>query len=735
MRRILTSVDFSKAVTIGIAVTVPLLLGIRIGKIEGGLAVALGAFWSSPSDISGSYRHKALGILFSVVLIMAVSLMGGYLHYETWLPLPVLGLLSFAIAFISVYGPRASLISFSGLSALVLSFANDHQGFAVYQYALLAGVGGIWYLLLATLWYWIHPTEDTEEVLSDIYRLTAEFLKTRGKLVGAQDDRQDLQSRLRALQADLTERHEVLREILLTSGKGSGRSNYSERRFLVFAQLVEMLETAIANPVNYDRMDELFREHPEFIKSFQDLIFEMSDQLLRIAEAGKNARWLPANHSLAKSLEKVRKEIAGFRIEHGTANREEFFILQNFLGYQEKQFRKLEKIAGFLGNPDLGKDQFIGREVIRRFVVPQSYDPVLLLRNLSWRSDIFRHSLRLSVTLMVGYVLGTLFAFQNPYWILLTIVVIMRPNYGLTKTRSKDRIIGTLIGAAVAYLTILLVHNEQLYGVLAVLSLIIAFTMVQRNHRASATFITLTVIFVYAIIQPDIVTVIKFRILDTLLGAALSSAAISWLWPAWGFREIRKDTESTVKANRDFLGQVVDFYQQKGSIPTAYRVARKEAFLQTSNLKSAFQRMAEEPVSKQKNLEEIYELVELNHTFLASLASISTYAQNHPTTEASEMFKATAARIHENLSNVLLSLKGQVPPEAQGPDDVVFFEDQFQRFQLYHQEILEATDSTHQGNVSQEAYLVWEQLRWLLALSGNMIRVTSAGSFRDSVRT
>ncbi|MFV0573103.1 MAG: hypothetical protein ACK5M1_11815 [Xanthomarina gelatinilytica] len=44
-------------------------------------------------------------------------------------------------------------------------------------------------------------------------------------------------------------------------------------------------------------------------------------------------------------------------------------------------------------------------------------------------------------------------------------------------------------------------------------------------------------------------------------------------------------------------------------------------------------------------MDKIYELVELNHTFLSSLASLSTYIQNHPTTEASEMFKAATHKI------------------------------------------------------------------------------------------
>jgi uncharacterized membrane protein YccC len=62
-------------------------------------------------------------------------------------------------------------------------------------------------------------------------------------------------------------------------------------------------------------------------------------------------------------------------------------------------------------------------------------------------STMFRHSLRLTIAIVFAYLLGFL-DIQNTYWILLTVIV-MRPSYGLTKERSKDRIIGTPIGAAV----------------------------------------------------------------------------------------------------------------------------------------------------------------------------------------------------------------------------------------------------------------------------------------------
>lgn len=718
----LKSNDFSKAVLIGIAITLPIVFGLVFNQLEIGLAIGFGAFWCSPSHVSGKLTHKINGILLSALLIMIVSFLGGYLHYQTWLIIPVLGFLTFSIAFISVYGFRASLISFSGLLALVLSFAHISETLEMYEYAFLIGLGGLWYLLLVVIWYFINPKAHTEEILAETFLLTAAFLETRGKLVGPQPNRDELQTKLLDLQAELVERHATLREILIQSRKKSGLSHYKGKRLLVFVQLVEILEAAIANPVNYDKMDVFLKYHPNYVKSFQDFIFEVAKQLKSISKTRYNKRQLPNNKQLILYLERLEQEVEALKNSNNKSDYEGFLILQNYLEYQKKQFLKIKRIKWLLGNPNMDTKDFIDSNESRRFIVSQDYSLNILLRNLSFKSNIFKHSLRLAVTVVLGYILGHVFAFQNPYWILLTIIVIMRPSYGLTKVRSKDRIIGTLIGGAVAAGMVLLIQNPYLYAVLGIGSLIIAFSMVQRNYKASATFITLSVVFIYGIIEPDISTVIQYRIIDTVLGAALSYVAMLFLWPAWSFLDIHETIEMSVQANKDFLNEIGLYYEQKGQVPTSYKVARKTAFLETSNLNSAFQRMAQEPKSKQKHLDKIYELVELNHTFLSSLASLSTYIQNHPTTEASEMFKEATHKIDNYLSLVLKTLQKEVPEELAHLVQKALSENE----QLINDMTFLNPKDKHLERQYQEFHLVWEQLQWLYAISRNMLKITSS---------
>jgi hypothetical protein len=155
-------------------------------------------------------------------------------------------------------------------------------------------------------------------------------------------------------------------------------------------------------------------------------------------------------------------------------------------------------------------------------------------------------------------------------------------------------------------------------------------------------------------------------------------------------------------------------------------VARKEAFSETSKLSSAFQRMTQEPISKQRETEKIYELVVLNHSFLASLASLSTYIQHHKTTEASEHFKVVTDKIEKNLERVLQCLNDKdCDGTKKTSDSDLLFEEQLPKFNF-----LESMNVASQDNETvrdlQEAHLVWEQLKWLFSISGTMLKLAAS---------
>lgn len=149
---------------------------------------------------------------------------------------------------------------------------------------------------------------------------------------------------------------------------------------------------------------------------------------------------------------------------------------------------------------------------------------------------MLRHALRLSLAIVFGFLIGSILDLKNAYWIVLTIIVIMRPNYGLTKERSKNRIIGTIIGAVIATIIILITQNTIVYMVLAVISLTFAFSLIQQSYKAGAAFITLNIVFVYALLDPNAFSVIQYRVIDTIIGAGIALLANYVVFPSWEYK-------------------------------------------------------------------------------------------------------------------------------------------------------------------------------------------------------
>jgi len=665
-----------------------------MGQLEIGMAMAVGALLSSPSDVPGNQKHRFNGILLSIGIAVLASLAGAYLHLSFWPTLIFLGLTMFVLAYLAVFGFRASLVGFSGLLAIILSFANLSKELSIAEKALYIGVGGLLYLLLTVLWQKLNPKGQTEQFLSETIELTGNYLEVRAKLISSKSNREDLQKELLLLQGTLIEKQNLLREILISKRKSSGNSNYQNKRLLIFINLVDILELAIANPVNYDSLEVLSTKHPEEISAFQDLIYGLSDHLKRLSGRAQIKTYFKGVSPLETQLRNLKVQIDSLKAAE--TNKESYLFFSSFYNFYENQTQKVRRIEALLKN---NKEKVVVDSVnVQKFLSVQEYDPKLLLEHFHIKSPIFRHSLRLAIVVLVGYTVGVQFALQNAYWILLTIVVILRPNYGLTKSRSLQRIAGTLIGAGIASVIVLTIHSTALYATLAILTLVLAFAMVQKNYKTAAAFITISVVFIYALLKADILQVIQYRIIDTLIGAGLATLGGLFLWPTWEMHNIRSVMAESMLANQKYFRVILEFLNSGNNNKTQYKLARKEAFIENSNLGAAFQRMTQEPKFKQKNIDLVYEIVALNNSLLATLASIGSYLQTHPV--------ASDVEIAERIKKIQTSID----------DSIAFLDNEklTNTIELAGHKLSQEITS----KLSEESAAIFDQqLKWLLSIS------------------
>ncbi len=694
----------------------------NLGLLEIGVSMAMGSLLSSPSDVAGSFKHKVMGIMAAAFLGGISFCIAGYASQFSWAVPPMLLVMMFCIAYLSVYGFRASLVTFAGLLAVVLSFANISSEIEIWQKSILIFGGGIFYMLISIAWYLLKPERASEQQIAETMELTADYLRLRIRLLDPESDLENIQKELFQKQTELNEHHESLRELLITFRMSSGSSGYTRKRLLIFIDLVDMLELAMANPIDYPQMRKVLDSDFIELKVFKEFSLKMAEQLDRIALSVHKNSTMPEN-KLSEELKKVENSLLKYRDTINISEkRESMLVLRNFYDYQVRQSQKINNIDRVLRNLE-GKKRIFKDKDVQQFLTQQEYSFKTLRTNFQFNSSIFRHALRLAIVVLVGYLLGSYFSVQNAYWILLTIVVIMRPNYGLTKQRTRKRIVGTLIGGAMAIGIVFITQNTTVYAILGILSLTLAFSLIQRNYTTAAMFITLSIIFIYALLQPEVLNVIQFRILDTVIGAGLAGLGNFILWPKWELKELNNVIGNSINSNIGYLEEIDDYYHKKENLPISYRLARKKAFLDMGELSGAFQRMTQEPKSQQKQLSLIYEIVGLNHTFLSALASMGSYIRNHPTSKASSDFEMYTKTIVFNLKNSVRLLEHESREQKEHEGISKAGKALHRRFDEMaterDREISEGKaqiDEDTRLNL-QEAHLITGQLEWLLDIS------------------
>jgi uncharacterized membrane protein YccC len=727
------SANFDRGIRLGVSVAIPFILLYFLGYFEYAPAVVVGAFLNTPGDIAGSKKRKVYAILISIVLTMLITAL--ILFSKPILPLLllVLALVSFAVSLISVYGFRASLVSFSGLLAMVIAFAVEKESTQdiLIQVGLM-GVGGIWYLAVSAIFEKIAPKKAQNQLLSDTLLLIGEYLKLRAKLLTKKEKRDERIKQTLALQNQINEKQETLRESLLTARKRSGSSRYDEKQLLIFISSIKIFELIEAKHLDYDRIDEVFGNHKKFLKASKKLNKIMGNHLIILSELLIQNDKIPNKDTLLKALSKANKSITNYiKFAKLPKAREGALLLKNLYDYQDQLLEEIRNIRRLMSNAREVYHIPLKKEESNQFLTLQEYRLNILLENFSFKSALFRHSFRFMIAIVFGYLLGFLLNIQNTYWILLTIVVIMRPSYGLTKERSKDRIIGTLIGAVIAVVIVFMTQNTIIYGILAYISLILAFSLIQQNYKSAAAFVTISIIFVYSLMNPNTFEVIQYRVLDTIIGALIAVVANYLILPSWEVNNLSNILLNALKMNKSYLLAMQKLYQNPEKNKLSYNLSRKDAFLAVGNLNGSFQRLTQDPKSKQKEFQLIYEIVTLNQTIISAIASIGNFIIHHQTTPASKEFNLLISEISDRIEMSYQNITSNEAKQKINTKTVEKAEHKLldtyeQLSKLRDENIKKGKTELDQETLDhlQEAYLISNHMSWLKSLSENLNKTT-----------
>ena len=574
----------------------------------------------------------------------------------------------------AVYGARGSSVGLAALLVMILNLQHPLYGKDILLNALYISLGGIWYMIFSLTLQKIRPYKLIQQILGDSIQYTAAYLKLRALFYEKDSNYGDTHKLLLLQQAKIQEAQTLVSELLFKTRTIVKESTHTGRILvMIYLDTADLFESVMTSYQQYQQLHQYF-DATTILEEIKDLIADLANELNEIGTAVKSGTVSQPHVTLEEKVKKVREHFNELRRSYMTADNVDGFLnLGRIIGNVEDLNNRILHLHHYTTY-----DKRIKRNTEQQIDYESHFDqqkikPAWFLDNLTLSSSIFRHSLRVSIAVLTGYLISLPLHLGHSYWILLTIVVIMKPAYSLTKTRNKDRLIGTFFGIIIGVILLFLVHNTHSLFAIMILFMVSSYFFMRTNYFMNVLLMTpYLVIFFHLLYPNDFKVVLTDRLVDTLVGSVIAFFASTYLMPAWERNTIRSFMINVLAENTRYYKLVAGSFIPGALInDSEQQVLRRHALVALANISDAFARMLSEPKRHQKGVEDIHRFVVLNHTLSSHIATLSYYMKSRKDPFRSEDF---AGAIQEttryfNLSHNLLEAKA-IPEDVTGRSSI-----------------------------------------------------------------
>jgi uncharacterized membrane protein (TIGR01666 family) len=620
---------FSQYLSDGIRITVEIILPAVIfsqfGRLDLGLIMSTGALGVSLTDAPGPIEHKRNGMLYCILCTFLIALITGFVNTNVYL----LGLLvlvsSFFFTMLSVFGNRAASLGTAVLLIMVLRMDKIAPPLEVIYDSLLILSGGIWYILIALLFLKLYPYRPAQRLLGNCLHETARFLRIKSALYNVNSNITEEYRKLVAQQVVVNERQDELRELLYKTRELIKEPTDSGKLLVVtFADVMDLYENIMATWYDYELLRKRFGDS-NILGEVSIIIQNIADEIDRIGLAIQSNLQYKKQYELLPALEALKTRIDAME-DPGNSN----LILKKILVNLRNLGERTDELMNYFRAGTAEKRKLRSDIEYSKFVSHQVISKNVFINNLGLESGVYRHSLRMMITCITGFIIAKLLPNANhSYWIILTIIVILKPGFSLTRQRNFERFFGTIAGGLIGFLIVYFIHDRTALFALIIFFMIGTYTFIRVNYIVMVIFTTPYILILLSLLGVGFVNVAEERLLDTAIGSVLSFMASYLLFPHWESAQLESYLISVLKANLNYLNQLTQLFSGTAGSLLEYKLVRKELYVSTANLSAAFQRMLSEPKSKQRNSNEIYEFMVLNHVLASNIASLSANMINN----------------------------------------------------------------------------------------------------------
>ena len=631
LKKFVTSQYIYSGVRIALAVVIPSIILAYLGVLKQFFLFPLGTIFLALTDMPGPFHRRRNSLILALFFYFSISLVAGLL--KDFPILIFLEIIIFGLFFtmLGIYGKRLDIVGSLTLVVFAIFIDGAPGVHSALWNACVFSLGAAWFFIVFLLVTVLKPYKLAEQMIGENYIELGKYLRLKSQFYLKNPDFEAIYSQIFGLEVRIKEHQEATREVVFKTRQMVRESTSTSRLLMqLFLNSFDLHEMLILSTNDYKKLQKSFGDK-EILEKINLYLNKLSNELINIGISIQGGMKASPIINISDELHQLHEEFFELRNKEMNAETlENFMILrQIFLRITEisDEIQTIYKLK--TQNIKLVKSLSTGLDLEKFVTKEEKLNHKVFINNFSLKSNHFRHAIRITLAMMIGYAISK-FQFLNihkVYWILITILAIMRPAYSITKRRNILRIYGTVAGAIVGFVIVYYITNPIVLLGIFLVCLMLTFSLLKDKYAWAVFFMTVYIFLIFDFMKPgNFNDIFLERLFDTLIAAVIVFLVSYLVLPVWEHQKNKTLILKYIKANDKYFNRIIDILNQKNIEIQDYKMSRKEAIISLANLSDNFQKMLSDPKDQQKNLENIHLFVTTAHLFTAYAASLSQYA-------------------------------------------------------------------------------------------------------------
>lgn len=612
----------------------PIGIGVLVGHPTASAIAVISAWLVGLVNVEGAYRQQATAKVLAAISITVMLFLANVVHANLWLSAPTLFLVMFVAGFVGLYGQAASSISLMTSIMFIVALTQFAIGFdwsAVLWQCALCLAGGTWTIVVSLGIWVLRPYTPVVQAVANCYRSLSQLAELARERAANPVDRRSWSTRFLQAQDTFTQALATARRIWSAVWTAQRAANRTGNELLIFMEDTPQIANSIVTLVEQVSIASNHRLFLLLQPEIQQAMSQLATKLQQVSEAILTGNGSVNLQDLNQAIDQLqhrwqtlRSQLRSQTLPIHAEDYAELISLRKLVAILKQLAEQVPSDVALILGPHLKPDRTRSKLEIRYPPLPSLAAIVVPLRdNLTFHSILFRHALRLALIATIAEVIASLLQIPRGYWMTLTAVIALKPNYGGTSQTALQRVLGTVLGGMIGIAIVMLIHNPWLMWACLLVLMVVAVAVRPLSFSLFVTLLTPAIILLLNVASHGGWQVGATRIVDSFAGGLLALLGSYLLFPKWERQRLPAQLAITMRANLAYFQQAIAQYLDV-SAATAEAIAplRQQAALENANAAAAAQRLFSEPRHVQGNIEPITALLLYSRRFLNSTTAL-----------------------------------------------------------------------------------------------------------------